>query len=78
MTETIHTLIIGGGQAGVATSTHLQKLGVPHLVLERGYAWLSDTQGAAVTSCQQLVVGQAIKASLFDGTVDLTVADLPG
>ncbi len=35
MTETIHTLIIGGGQAGVATSTHLQKLGVPHLVLER-------------------------------------------
>lgn len=50
----------------------------PHLVLERGYAWLSDAQGAAVTSCQQLVVGQAIKASLFDGTVDLTVADLPG
>jgi putative flavoprotein involved in K+ transport len=33
--ETIHTLVIGGGQAGVATSAHLQKQGVPHLVLER-------------------------------------------
>lgn len=35
MTETVHTLVIGGGQAGVATSAHLQKQGVPHLVLER-------------------------------------------
>ena len=35
MTETIHTLVIGGGQAGIATSAHLQRLGVPHLVLER-------------------------------------------
>jgi putative flavoprotein involved in K+ transport len=35
MTETIHTLVIGGGQAGVATSAHLQKQGIPHLVLER-------------------------------------------
>ncbi|MCF3581118.1 NAD(P)/FAD-dependent oxidoreductase [Planktothrix agardhii 1811] len=35
MTETLHTLVIGGGQAGVATSAHLQKQGIPHLVLER-------------------------------------------
>jgi putative flavoprotein involved in K+ transport len=35
MVETIHTLVIGGGQAGVATSAHLQKQGVPHVVLER-------------------------------------------
>lgn len=35
MTETVHTLVIGGGQAGVATSAHLQKHGVPHLVVER-------------------------------------------
>lgn len=35
MSETIHTLVIGAGQAGVATSTHLAKHGVPHLVLER-------------------------------------------
>jgi len=35
MTESIHTLVVGGGQAGVATSAHLRKQGVPHLVLER-------------------------------------------
>ncbi|KAF0115887.1 MAG: putative flavoprotein involved in K+ transport [Rhodobacteraceae bacterium] len=35
MVEKVHTLVIGGGQAGVATSAHLQKHGVPHLVLER-------------------------------------------
>jgi len=35
MDETIHTLVIGGGQAGVATSAHLLKHGVPHVVLER-------------------------------------------
>ncbi|HLQ18785.1 MAG TPA: NAD(P)/FAD-dependent oxidoreductase, partial [Tabrizicola sp.] len=35
MNETVHTLVIGGGQAGVATSAHLQKQGIPHLVLER-------------------------------------------
>ena len=35
MVETIHTLVIGAGQAGVATSAHLLKHGVPHVVLER-------------------------------------------
>ena len=34
-TETIDTLIVGGGQAGVAMSEHLSNSGVPHLVLER-------------------------------------------
>lgn len=33
--EKIDTLIVGAGQAGVAMSEHLGKLGVPHLVLER-------------------------------------------
>ncbi|NEX46347.1 flavin-containing monooxygenase [Pseudotabrizicola algicola] len=33
--ETIHTLVIGGGQAGIATSAHLSQHGIPHLVLER-------------------------------------------
>jgi len=35
MTEEIETLVIGGGQAGIATSAHLTKQGRPHLVLER-------------------------------------------
>lgn len=33
--EKIDTLIIGAGQAGIATSEHLTKLNIPHLVLER-------------------------------------------
>ena len=33
--ETVDTVVIGAGQAGVAMSEHLTALGVPHLVLER-------------------------------------------
>ena len=33
--ETIDTLIVGGGQAGLAMSEHLGNQGVPHLILER-------------------------------------------
>lgn len=31
----VDTLVVGAGQAGVAMSEHLSKLGIPHLVLER-------------------------------------------
>ncbi|UVK47132.1 NAD(P)/FAD-dependent oxidoreductase [Mesorhizobium sp. AR07] len=33
--EKVDTLVVGGGQAGLAMSEHLSKCGVPHLVLER-------------------------------------------
>jgi putative flavoprotein involved in K+ transport len=33
--ETIETLVVGAGQAGIAMSEHLGKAGIPHLVLER-------------------------------------------
>lgn len=33
--ERVETLIIGGGQAGLAMSAHLRARGLPHLVLER-------------------------------------------
>ena len=33
--EKVDTLVVGGGQAGLAMSEHLSKGGVPHLVLER-------------------------------------------
>jgi exodeoxyribonuclease VII large subunit len=46
----------------------------PQLVLQRGYAWLCDDQGQAVVSSQQTEPGQAIRATLADGTVDLTVS----
>jgi putative flavoprotein involved in K+ transport len=34
--ERVGTLVIGGGQAGLAMSHHLKRRGLPHLVLERG------------------------------------------
>jgi putative flavoprotein involved in K+ transport len=36
MTESVDVAIIGGGQAGLATSWHLKQAGVEHVVLERG------------------------------------------
>lgn len=33
--EKIDTLVVGGGQAGIAMSEHLTEMGIPHLVLER-------------------------------------------
>ena len=33
--EKVDTLVVGGGQAGLAMSEHLSACGVPHLVLER-------------------------------------------
>ena len=47
----------------------------PHLVLQRGYAWLSDEHGQTVSTCQQTYAGQAITATLVDGAVDLTVVN---
>jgi exodeoxyribonuclease VII large subunit len=46
----------------------------PKLVLERGYAWLTDTEGHAVTRAARTRTGQALTATLADGEVDLTVA----
>ena len=34
-TEFIDTLIVGAGQAGLATSEHLSNHGVPHLIIEK-------------------------------------------
>lgn len=34
--EKIDTVVVGGGQAGIAMSEHLTANGVPHIVLERG------------------------------------------
>ncbi len=47
----------------------------PHLVLERGYAWLSDADGQAIARVGQTQPGQALRATLVDGTVDLTVGN---
>jgi len=45
----------------------------PRLVLQRGYAWLTDAEGQAVTRAAQTRPGQALRATLHDGAVDLQV-----
>ena len=46
----------------------------PKLVLQRGFAWISDEKGQAVSSIAQAKVGQPVRATLADGVVDLTVS----
>ena len=45
----------------------------PQLVLQRGYAWLASTEGQAITRVGQTHAGQAVRATLMDGQVDLMV-----
>lgn len=45
----------------------------PALVLQRGYAWLTDTDGRAIVSAKQLAPGDAVTARLADGEVGLAV-----
>lgn len=47
----------------------------PSLVLQRGYAWLTDEQGHAISRVAQTHAGQALNATLADGTIAVTVAD---
>jgi len=49
----------------------------PRLVLQRGYALLTDEMGTAVTSVHQTRAGQALRATLADGEVALTVTPPP-
>jgi exodeoxyribonuclease VII large subunit len=81
------TLLAGGLARGVQQTPamareRLQRAALrlelldPKLVLQRGYAWLSDTNGHAVTSVAQTSPDQALQATLADGVVDLRVAPL--
>ena len=45
----------------------------PKLVLQRGYSWLVDTQGKPITRAKDTQIGQAVRATLTDGEVDLKV-----
>jgi exodeoxyribonuclease VII large subunit len=46
----------------------------PRQVLERGYAWLSDDKGQALTHAGQFQPGQSVQATLSDGVVPLVVS----
>ncbi len=45
----------------------------PAQVLQRGYAWLLDARGRAVTSSSDITAGDALTARLADGSLDLNV-----
>ena len=47
----------------------------PTLVLQRGYVWLRDSDGHAITLARQTHPGQRLRAILADGEVDLSVAN---
>lgn len=55
-----------------ALQARLQALDPQH-VLARGYAWLDDGQGGAVTSVHALLPGHEVRAVLADGNVDMQV-----
>jgi exodeoxyribonuclease VII large subunit len=46
----------------------------PRLVLQRGYAFLTDVEGHAVTLAAGTRPGQPLRATLADGQIDLTVS----
>ena len=48
----------------------------PALILQRGYAWLTRENGKPVSSVSQVSLGQALTATLADGTVDLQVQNV--
>jgi exodeoxyribonuclease VII large subunit len=45
----------------------------PALVLQRGYAWITNAEGQAVTSVQHLAPGEDVQARLADGTAEMKV-----
>lgn len=48
----------------------------PKRVLARGYAWLADADGRAVTSVQRLQPGQRLAAQWADGSAQVDVVDV--
>ncbi len=55
-----------------ALQARLQALDPQH-VQARGYAWLDDGQGGAITSVHTLLPGHEVRAVLADGSADLRV-----
>ncbi len=71
----VAVLRVQKGQHLAALAARLDALD-PHRVLARGYAWLSDAQGAAITSATQVEPGQRITATLADGRLGVSVGSV--
>ena len=68
-------LLRGGQQRLDSLAARLAALD-PKQVLARGYAWLDDGQGRALSSIDQLQAGQQLRAVLADGEAALEVLSL--
>ena len=64
---------LGAARERLERSTLRLSLLDPHLVLERGYAWLEDEAGIPITRAAQTQPGQRLAATLADGKVDVSV-----
>lgn len=65
-------LRVGQAQRLASLAARLHALD-PRKVLGRGYAWLSDGAGMAVTSIAAVAPGMALHVALVDGEADVTV-----
>lgn len=68
----VHAELERHNRALNAAATRLEMLD-PHLVLQRGYAWLTNVEGHAITSVNQVDEGDPVVAVLADGTLGMTV-----
>lgn len=68
----VRTEFVRRHQALNRLSTRLEMLDPRH-VLQRGYAWLANAEGHAVTSVSRVLVGDDVVAVLADGELGLTV-----
>jgi exodeoxyribonuclease VII large subunit len=48
----------------------------PRHVIDRGYSWITDAQGQALTRVHQFSKGQQVSATLSDGDISMTVDGL--
>lgn len=71
--QAVHTAQAQAAERLERAALRLQLLD-PRLVLQRGYALLQDAEGRAVVQTGQVSAGQALRATVSDGTLNLTVA----
>ncbi|MEY3473756.1 MAG: hypothetical protein RL087_214 [Pseudomonadota bacterium] len=62
------------GERLVRAGVRLEMLD-PRRVLDRGYAWLSDADGQTLMRAGAIASGQAVRATLTDGEVDLVAGE---
>lgn len=69
--------LLAGSQSRLAMLELRLRSTDPRLVLQRGYAWLTQVDGQPVSRAAQLQVGQEVLATLADGAVAMAVRKAP-